>query len=294
MNQKIIDGKKIAQIINEESKNEYNKIKNKYNIELKLAIILIGNNKSSIKYIQNKILKSSEIGIITEVIELNDNINQEKLNSILKTLGEDKNIHGIIIQMPIPKHLSFLDAIQNIPPIKDVDGLHPYNIGMLHIGELNNSIQPCTPLGCIQLIKSCFENTIEELKSKEILIIGRSSIVGWPLLKLLNLENTTITSANSFSKDLKKLCLQNEIIISAAGIPNLIKEDMVKENHIIIDVGITNLEENNSFKFVGDVDFQNIFDKVRKITPVPGGVGPMTIANLIKNLFKAFYLQKKL
>jgi methylenetetrahydrofolate dehydrogenase (NADP+)/methenyltetrahydrofolate cyclohydrolase len=190
--------------------------------------------------------------------------------------------------MPLPSHLNSFEAIKRITPEKDVDGFHPWNVGLLNIGEKNGLI-PCTPQACVYVLKT----VVKDLTSKNVLIIGRSNIVGWPLAKLLINENCVITTTHSFASDLKSLCLQNEIIISATGKASLIKKDMVKKEHIIIDVGINRIKskESQEMKLVGDVDFDSALPLVSAITPVPGGVGPMTIAFLMRNVFKAFCFQ---
>jgi methylenetetrahydrofolate dehydrogenase (NADP+)/methenyltetrahydrofolate cyclohydrolase len=299
--EKIINGKKIANILNLETRNQLNLIKNKYNKILclnpiKYAIICVGANEASLIYIKNKKKKSEELGICCDILNLQDDISQNGLNNIIENLNNDKNIFGILIQMPLPKHLCIFDAIIKIKPEKDIDGFHPMNSGLLNIcAPTNKILVPCTPQACLFLIKSCFENQKDPLAGKRILIIGRSNIVGWPLAKLLINENAVITVAHSFEKNLKSLCLQNEIIVCATGYKYLLKEDMTHSNHIIIDVGINKTQNNDgSFKIIGDADFENIIKKVKKITPVPFGVGPMTIAFLMKNILKSYLIQNNL
>jgi methylenetetrahydrofolate dehydrogenase (NADP+)/methenyltetrahydrofolate cyclohydrolase len=291
---KIINGKHIAEKLNEETKRECLALKEKLQIIPKLVLILVGDDPASLIYTSNKKKKAEELGMISENIILPKQTSQNELNSLIENLSKDKSVHGILLQMPLPHHLSSFEAIRRISPEKDVDGFHPFNSGLLNIGKADLALLPCTPQACVYLLESTLAEKGESLASKHVLIVGRSNIVGWPLARLLLDKNAIITVSHSFAPDLKKLCLQNDIIISATGKPFLIKADMVREGQIIIDVGINRIQDPEDLgknKLVGDVDFDSVLQVVSKITPVPGGVGPMTIAFLMKNVLKATYKQ---
>lgn len=275
MNAKIIDGKMIAAKIREEIKNKIIKFKQKPG----LAVILVGNDEASKIYVKNKEKDCQEIGFYSEVHELPENTSEKELLDLIHKLNISDKIHGIIVQLPLPDHINEEIVINAILPEKDVDGFTYINAGKLFTG--NNGLLPCTPAGCIELIKS----TGVEIKGKNAVIIGRSNIVGKPMAILLLQNHATITICHSKTRNLKEITKTADILVSAIGKPKMITADMVKENSIIIDVGINKDEKG---KLCGDVDFENVLEKVSFITPVPGGVGPMTRAMLMKNTLTAY------
>ena len=281
----IIDGKKIAKDLRQNLKNEIQNLKN--NVKPYLVVILIGNNIASKIYVKNKEKSASEVGIKSKVIKLEVNISEKDLIKKIEYLNLDINVHGILVQLPLPKHIDERKIISKIDPIKDVDGFHPVNVGNLSSG--NDAMIPCTPLGCYLLLK----NTIQNLSGKNVVIIGRSNINGKPMAQLLLKENCTVTLTHSKTKNIEKICKHADIIVVAVGKPKMINKNWVNKNSVVIDVGINRIEENGSKKIVGDADFENIKNEVFAITPVPGGVGPMTIACLLKNTLKAFKNQVK-
>lgn len=280
----IIDGKKIAEQIEKQVALKITKIKESCGKIPTLAVILVGENPASQIYVRNKKKKAESLGINSFDVILDSNITQEKLLEEIKKLNNDKNVHGILLQLPLTKHLNTLEAIMAINPLKDVDGFHPENVGLLNIG--NPRFIPCTPKGCVKLIKT----VQEDLSGLHALIIGRSNVVGWPVTKLLLNEHCTVNVGHSKTKNLGKLSKDADIIIVAAGCENLLTEDMISdEKSIIIDVGINRyINDLGESKIRGDVDFNNLSKKARAITPVPGGVGPMTIACLMENVLMAY------
>ena len=281
----IIDGKKIAKDLIQNLKNEIKNLKN--NIKPHLVVILIGDNTASRIYVKNKEKSASEVGIKSKIIKFEINISEKDLVKKIEDLNLDINVHGILVQLPLPKHIDERKIISKISPIKDVDGFHPVNVGNLSSG--NDAMIPCTPLGCYLLLK----NTIQNLSGKNVVIIGRSNINGKPMAQLLLKENCTVTVTHSKTKNIEKICKHADIIVVAVGKPKMINKNWVNKNSVVIDVGINRIEENGSKKIVGDADFENIKNEVFAITPVPGGVGPMTIACLLKNTLKAFKNQVK-
>ena len=281
----IIDGKKFAQELRNEIKKEIESIKKTRNTTPGLTVILVGNHTPSEIYVRNKELSAKEVGIISEVIRFESSITQEKLIEVIHGLNKDKKVHGILVQLPLPPHINGSKIIEEIDPKKDVDGFHPVNVGNLSSGK--DSLVPCTPLGSYLLIKNVQKN----LTGLEALIIGRSNLNGKPMAQLLLKEDCTVTIGHSKTKNLKELCQKADIVVAAVGRANLVKGDWVKEGAIVIDVGINREEdktEKKGYKIVGDVEFDSVVKKARAITPVPGGVGPMTIACLLNNTLKAF------
>jgi len=274
----IIDGKKEAEILREEIKKEIISIKNKTNKIPGLAVILIGDFAPSQIYVKNKEKISKEVGINSNVIKYSKDVSEEEILKKIKELNNDKNVSGILVQLPLPDQISKKKIINLIDPLKDVDGFSPVNVGNLASGY--NAIVPCTPLGCLLLIKKVEKN----LSGKHAVIIGRSNLNGKPIAQLLLKENCTVTITHSKTRNLKEECLKADILIAAVGVANLVKKDWVKNGSIIIDVGINKQGD----KIVGDVSFEEVKDKVKAITPVPGGVGPMTIACLLKNTLECF------
>jgi methylenetetrahydrofolate dehydrogenase (NADP+)/methenyltetrahydrofolate cyclohydrolase len=274
----ILDGKKEAALLREEIKKEILEIKKKNNISPGLSVILIGDFAPSQIYVKNKEKNSKEVGINSEIFKYPKEVKESEILEKIDELNKNENVSGILVQLPLPAHISKEKIINAIKPSKDVDGFHPINVGNLSSGY--KAIIPCTPLGCLLLIKKVEKN----LTGKYAVIIGRSNLNGKPMAQLLLKENCTVTIVHSKTKDLKSECQKADILVAAVGVPNLVKRDWVKKNSIIIDVGINKVAD----KIVGDVDFEKVKDKVKAITPVPGGVGPMTIACLLKNTLECF------
>ena len=274
----IIDGKKEAAILREEIKNEIANLKKKTNKVPGLTVILIGEFTPSQIYVRNKEKNSKEVGINSNVIKYPSDVSEKEVLNKIEELNKDKNISGILVQLPLPSQINKEKIINAINPLKDVDGFHPINVGNLSSGY--KGIVPCTPLGCLFLIKKVEKN----LSGKHAVIIGRSNLNGKPMAQLLLKENCTVTIVHSKTKNLKAECQKADILVAAVGVANLVKGDWVKKNSIIIDVGINKVGD----KIVGDVNFEEIKDNIKAITPVPGGVGPMTIACLLKNTLECF------
>ena len=274
----IIDGKKEAAILREEIKNEIANLKKKTNKVPGLTVILIGEFAPSQIYVRNKEKNSKEVGINSNVIKYPSDVSEEEVLNKIEELNKDKNISGILVQLPLPDQINKEKVINAIDPLKDVDGFNPVNVGNLASGY--KAIVPCTPLGCLLLIKKVEKN----LSGKHAVIIGRSNLNGKPMAQLLLKENCTVTIVHSKTKNLKNECLKADILVAAVGVPNLVKKDWVKSDAVVIDVGINKVDN----KIIGDVNFKEIKDKVRAITPVPGGVGPMTIACLLSNTLECF------
>jgi methylenetetrahydrofolate dehydrogenase (NADP+) / methenyltetrahydrofolate cyclohydrolase len=274
----IIDGKKEAALLREEIKKEILLLKEKTKKAPGLSVILIGDFTPSQIYVKNKEKNSKEVGINSEVIKYPKDITEQEVLNKIKELNNNPEVSGILVQLPLPKHINKEKIINAIHPKKDVDGFNPINVGNLASGY--DAIIPCTPLGCLHLIKKIEK----DLSGKHAVIIGRSNLNGKPMAQLLLRENCTVTIVHSKTKDLKAECQKADILVAAVGKANLVKGDWVKKDSIIIDVGINKVEE----KIVGDVDFESVKEKVKAITPVPGGVGPMTIACLLKNTLECF------
>jgi len=274
----IIDGKKESALLREEIKKEIFEIKKKTNKSPGLSVILIGDFAPSQIYVKNKEKNSKEVGINSEVIKYPKEIKESEILKKIEELNNNDSISGILVQLPLPAHINKEKIVNAIKPSKDVDGFHPINVGNLSSGY--KAIVPCTPLGCLLLIKKAENN----LTGKHAVIIGRSNLNGKPMAQLLLKEDCTVSIVHSKTKDLKSECQKADILVAAVGVANLVKGDWVKKDSIIIDVGINKVAD----KIVGDVDFEEVKDKVKAITPVPGGVGPMTIACLLKNTLECF------
>ena len=274
----IIDGKKEAELLRHEVKKEIDSLKLKNNKVPGLTVILIGDFAPSQIYVKNKEKKAKEVGINSEVVRYPKEVSEQEVLKKIKELNDNNAVSGILVQLPLPSQINKEKIINAINPLKDVDGFHPVNVGNLSSGY--HATVPCTPLGCLFLIKKTESN----LSGKHAVIIGRSNLNGKPMAQLLLKENCTVTIVHSKTKDLKIECLKADILVAAVGVPNLVKSDWVKKDAIVIDVGINKVDD----KIVGDVDFDNVKDKVKAITPVPGGVGPMTIACLLKNTLECF------
>ena len=278
----IINGKEIAENILNNIKKEVES----YDVKPTLAVIIVGNDSASKVYVKNKIKKSEFLGFNSILKELPENTTKEELLDVIKNLNEDKNVNGILLQLPLPKGLNEKDFLDEISPIKDVDGFTTYNSGKLFKGEKPYAVA-CTPKGIIKLLETKNIN----LEGKVAVVVGRSNIVGKPIAALLLQKNATVIQAHSKTKNLPEILKLADVIISATGKEEFIKGDMVKEGAVIIDVGIT---RNKNGKLTGDVDFESVNKKVSYITPVPGGVGPMTIASLMENTLELYKLQKGL
>ena len=274
----IIDGKKEAELLRHEVKKEIDSLKLKNNKVPGLTVILIGDFAPSQIYVKNKEKKAKEVGINSEVVRYPKEVSEQEVLKKIKELNDNNAVSGILVQLPLPSQINKEKIINAINPLKDVDGFHPVNVGNLSSGY--HATVPCTPLGCLFLIKKTESN----LSGKHAVIIGRSNLNGKPMAQLLLKENCTVTIVHSKTKHLKIECLKADILVAAVGVPNLVKGDWVKKDAIVIDVGINKVDD----KIVGDVDFDNVKDKVKAITPVPGGVGPMTIACLLKNTLECF------
>ncbi len=273
----LIDGKKVSMRIREEIKKEVAELKEK-GINPCLSVVLVGSDMASRTYVNNKKKACAEVGILSKEFLLPDEASEEELLEIIDRLNKDKEVHGILVQLPLPKHIDEMKVIEAIDPKKDVDCFHPYNVGRLYTGS--GIFAPCTPAGVMELIKE----TGTEIEGKECVVVGRSNIVGKPMAMLLLAANGTVTVTHSRTKDLKSVCKRADILVVAIGKAKFINEEYVKPGAIVIDVGM-NRDENN--KLCGDVDFERVKDICRAITPVPGGVGPMTITTLLSNTILA-------
>ena len=279
----LIDGKKIAAELREELRQEVVELKAKLNKIPGLTVILIGEMAPSQIYVRMKEKAANEVGLKSEVIRYPEAVEEKTVLDKIEELNKDESISGILVQLPLPKHIDKQKVIETILPGKDVDGFHPMNVGNLSSGY--ESSVPCTPLGCYLMIKKIEPN----LSGKKAVMIGRSNLNGKPMAQLLLKENCTVTITHSKTKDLKAECLEADIIVAAVGIPELVKADWVKKDAIVIDVGINKTENG----IVGDVAFEEVSKVARALTPVPGGVGPMTIACLLKNTIECFKRSQK-
>ncbi|MBK6912384.1 MAG: bifunctional methylenetetrahydrofolate dehydrogenase/methenyltetrahydrofolate cyclohydrolase FolD [Ignavibacteriales bacterium] len=285
----LIDGKKIALDIRNELKEKISKLKNETGRVPGLVAILVGENPASKIYVSSKAKACEEIGMLSRVERLPENISEVELLATVEKYNSDNNFHGILVQLPLPKHINEDKIIEAISTDKDVDGFHPVSVGKLVIGK--DTFIPCTPAGIQELLKRYNIAT----KGKHVVVLGRSNIVGKPIANILiqkkNFANSIVTICHSAARDLRQFTLQADILIAAIGKPEFVKADMVKEGCVIIDVGINRIDDTNSakgYRIVGDVDFENVSPKSSYITPVPGGVGPMTIAMLLTNTYKSF------
>ena len=274
----IIDGKKAAADLRSVLKKKVTELKAKYDAVPGLTVILVGEDAPSKIYVRNKEKSAIEVGINSEVIKYPANLEEKVLLEKIRELNNNNKVSGILVQLPLPKHIDKRKVIETIDHGKDVDGFHPMNVGNLSSGY--NSSIPCTPLGCSLLLKQVDKN----LSGKHAVVIGRSNLNGKPMTQLLLKENCTVTITHSRTKDLKIKCLRADIIIAAVGIPKLVKGDWVRKGAIVIDVGINKTDSG----LVGDVDFDEVSKVAKAVTPVPGGVGPMTIACLLNNTVECF------
>ena len=276
----IISGKEISVKIKDQLKEEVSKIKETYPRLPKLVVILVWDNQASQTYVRNKERGCQYIGIESEILRHDASFSEIELLQEINDLNNDDTVDGILVQLPLPQHINEEKVLDAIVPSKDVDGFHPENVAKLFLGQ--HSLVPCTPKGMMVLL----EEINYDLAGKEVVIVGRSNIVGKPVALLCLQKNATVTIAHSQTKDLKAVCSRADVLIAAIGKPKFFNHEYVKDGAVVLDVGI-NRDENN--KLCGDVDFDDVKDKVSAITPVPGGIGPMTITMLMKNTIEAFY-----
>lgn len=281
----IIDGKKVSAQVKEEVKNQVAKLKEEHGITPGLAVIIVGDDPASRVYVNNKKKACEFVGFKSEEYALPASTTQQELLDLVKMLNEKQDINGILVQLPLPKHLDDKAVIEAISPLKDVDAFHAVNVGKIMLGEYD--FLPCTPAGVMEMLHAydipvCGKNCV---------VIGRSNIVGKPMAMLLLHENATVTICHSRTQKLAEICAGADILVAAVGRPKFVTADMVKDGAVVIDVG---MDRDENGKLCGDVDFENVKDKCSYITPVPGGVGPMTIATLMKNTLKAAKIQNDL
>lgn len=279
---KIIDGKQISLDIKNELKEKVAKYKEQ-GIEITLAVVKVGNDPASAVYVRNKEKACEYVGINSKTLALPEETTEEELLNVVKELNEDKNVNGILVQLPLPKHIDESKVLLTIDSTKDVDGFHPVNVGKMVIGE--DTFSPCTPAGIIEMIK----RTDIDIEGKECVVIGRSNIVGKPMAMLMLKENATVTIAHSRTKDLKEVTKRADIIVAAIGKAKFVTADYVKEGAVVIDVG---MDRDENGKLCGDVDFESVSKVASAITPVPGGVGPMTVTMLLVNCLRSVELNK--
>jgi methylenetetrahydrofolate dehydrogenase (NADP+) / methenyltetrahydrofolate cyclohydrolase len=290
----LIDGKKIASEIKSELKEKIDELKKQGKNVPGLVTILVGNNPASEIYVSSKGKACEEIGMRTKSEKLNESISEKELLGLIESYNNNPDFHGILVQLPLPKHINEDKIIESVSPKKDVDGFHPISVGNLVIGK--DTFVSCTPAGIQELL---IRYKIET-KGKHVVIVGRSNIVGKPIANIMLQKkegaNAIVTVCHSAAKDLSQYTQQADILIAAIGKANFIKEDMVKDGVVVVDVGINRVEDKSKakgYRVVGDVDFENVSRKASYITPVPGGVGPMTIAMLLNNTFKAYLMHSK-
>lgn len=275
---KIIDGKAVSAAVKQEVAAEAAKLKEEKGIKIGLAVVIVGNNPASRVYVNNKKKACEVVGFQSFEYALDENTTQEQLLDLINVLNRDDKVNGILVQLPLPAHIDEKKVIEAIDPSKDVDAFHAVNVGKIMIGEY--AFLPCTPAGVMRLI----ESTGTDITGKQCVVVGRSNIVGKPMAMLLLHQNGTVTVCHSKTKDLKKICLDADILVVAVGKANFVTGDMIKEGAVVIDVGMNRLDTG---KLCGDVEFESAEKKASYITPVPGGVGPMTIAMLMKNTLTA-------
>jgi len=283
----ILDGRALSEKIRGELKREVEELKERFGRAPTLAVVLVGNDPASEIYVRNKIRACQKVGINSVDRRLPETVTQEELNGVVRELNENPEVDGIIVQLPLPKHLSCREVINYISPEKDVDGFHPVNAGKCMLGLYDEGLMPCTPAGVMKF----FEEYGIELQGKNAVMVGHSNIVGKPLANMLLNANATVSVCHVYTRDLKSYTREADVLCVATGVPHLIKEDMVKEGAVVIDIGISRLPDG---KIVGDVDFERVKEKASAITPVPGGVGPMTITMLLFNTVKAFKMRNSL
>jgi len=270
----LIDGKSLSKKVQDAVKSDIEILKTQHGMVPGLAVVIVGDDPASHAYVSMKEKACKNVGVYSIAHKMPDTITQDEIIAIITMMNKNPHIHGILVQLPLPKHIDTTKILEVIDPKKDVDGFHAYNIGRMVVNL--DSFVACTPLGVMKM----FEEYNIELEGKDVVVVGASNIVGKPMSSLLLNANATVTTTHIYTKDLKRHTLNADIVIVGVGVPNLIKEDMIKEDAIVIDIGINRLEDG---RLVGDVDFATVSPKCSYITPVPGGVGPMTIAMLLKN-----------
>lgn len=275
----IIDGKTISLKRKDILKEKIDDLKNQGKRVPKLVVVIVGDNQASHTYVRNKEIGCAYVGIESEIIRYDASVTQDELVSRIKDLNNDDSVDGILVQLPLPKHIDGDKILDLIDPSKDVDGFHPINVAKLFLGQ--DGLVPCTPKGMMVLL----DEINYDLKGKEVVVVGRSNIVGKPVALLCLQKDATVTIAHSRTEDLKEVCQRADVLIAAVGRAKMFNKDYVKDGAVVLDVGI-NRDENN--KLCGDVDFEDVKDKASYITPVPGGVGPMTIAMLLENTYQAY------
>ena len=290
---KVIDGKQIAADLRLETKDRVTDFQSKYNKVPTLAVVLVGEDPASQVYVNTKTKMAKEIGMDVEDHFLEKTVTEKELLSLIDQLNKNEKVNGILVQLPLPEHMDSRLIIDAIDPIKDADGFHAINVGRNSIGGdlLKKTFTPCTPLGCYLMLKK----VVPDLKGMHAVIIGRSNIVGKPMAQLLLEESCTVTIVHSKTKDIEGMVKQADIVVAAVGRPNMVKSNWVKDGAIVIDVGINRIDHPDKpgkTKLVGDVDYDDVFTVASAITPVPGGVGPMTIACLLKNTVDAAFRQQ--
>ena len=281
----IIDGKKVSAQVKEEVRNQTLELKEAYGITPGLAVVIVGDDPASRVYVNNKKKACEVVGFKSEEYALPASTTQEELLELVNTLNNKQNINGILVQLPLPEHLDDKAVIEAINPQKDVDAFHAVNVGKIMLGEYD--FLPCTPSGVMEMLHA-YDIPVS---GKNCVVIGRSNIVGKPMAMLLLHENGTVTICHSRTKNLAEVCRGADILVAAVGKPKFVTSDMVKEGAVVIDVG---MDRDENGKLCGDVDFENVKDKCSYITPVPGGVGPMTISTLMKNTLKACKIQNNI
>lgn len=281
MTAKIIDGKSFAAGLRSRLAVEIRNLRINHNLVPGLAVILVGDNAASHVYVKNKEIAARESGINSSTVRLADKVTMREMKKEISRLNKDPAVHGILVQLPLPAHLDEHAILNEINPDKDVDGFHVVNAGLLATG--GDGMVPCTPLGCLLLLKEA----ISDLSGLHAVVIGRSNIVGKPMAALLLRENCTVTIVHSKTRDLPAVVRQADIVVAAVGKPKMVKRDWIKPGAVVLDVGINRVEKDGKHVLVGDVDFDEVREVASYITPVPGGIGPMTIACLLQNTYKA-------
>ncbi len=278
---KIIDGKQLAAQVVDDVATEAKYFLDQHGLKPGLAVVLVGDDSASQVYVRNKIKRANESGLNSIEHMLPEDTDQATLDTLVEQLNNDSSVHGILVQLPLPAHLDENKIINAILPEKDVDGFHPINAGRLSSGQ--NALIPCTPLGCLIMLN----RELGDLSGKHAVVIGRSNIVGKPMAALLLRENCTVTTVHSRTENIEQICAQADILVVAVGRPEMVKAHWVKPGAVVIDVGINSIERDGKYKLFGDVDYKVVAPVASAITPVPGGVGPMTIACLMKNTLTA-------
>lgn len=283
--EKVVYGSEIAQSIKDDLKSKMDELKRANQRLPHLVVVFVGNDVGSTSYVKGKEKACIAIGMENTTVRYDESISEEELLNKIDELNKDDTVDGILVQLPLPKHINENKVLFRIDPSKDVDGFHPYNIGKMLIGE--DTFLPCTPKGIIRILETIGYN---DLSGKRAVVVGRSNIVGKPIAQLLLNKNATVTITHSKTVDVEKVCVEADIVIAAVGQPKLIKKSWLKKDAVVIDVGVNRGEDN---KLCGDVDFDDCLDTVKYITPVPKGVGPMTIAMLLENTLESYYKRER-